>query len=45
MTEEQFESGYGYATELRDFARELGIRSAAKRRISSVARRGRSIRR
>ena len=25
MTEEQFENGYWYATELRDFARGLGI--------------------
>ena len=30
MTEEQFENGYWYATELRAFARELGIPSACE---------------
>jgi len=31
MTEEQFENGYcWYATELRDFARELGIPSTER---------------
>jgi hypothetical protein len=38
MTEEQFENGYWYATELRDFARELGIPSAAKLRKDELER-------
>jgi SAP domain-containing new25 len=32
MTETEFENGYWYATELRDFARDLGVPSAAKLR-------------
>ena len=38
MTEEQFENGYWYATELRAFARELGIPSAAKLRKDELER-------
>jgi SAP domain-containing new25 len=38
MTEEQFENGYWYATELRDFARELGVPSAAKLRKDELER-------
>jgi len=38
MTEEQFENGYWYATELRDFARELGIPSAPKLRKDELER-------
>jgi SAP domain-containing new25 len=38
MTEEQFENGYWYAAELRDFARELGIPSAAKLRKDELER-------
>jgi SAP domain-containing new25 len=38
MTEEQFENGYWYAEELRDFARELGVPSAAKLRKDELER-------
>jgi hypothetical protein len=38
MTEEQLDNGYWYATELRDFARELGIPSAAKLRKDELER-------
>ena len=38
MTEEQFENGYWYATELRDFARGLGIPSASRLRKDELER-------
>ncbi|MGH2885731.1 MAG: SAP domain-containing protein [Solirubrobacteraceae bacterium] len=38
MTEEQFENGYWYATELRDFARALGIPSASRLRKDELER-------
>jgi hypothetical protein len=38
MTEAQFENGYWYASELRDFARVLGIPSAAKLRKDELER-------
>jgi len=38
MTETQFENGYWYATELRAFARDLGVPSAAKLRKDELER-------
>lgn len=38
LTETEFENGYWYATELRDFARHLGVPSAAKLRQDELER-------
>ena len=38
MTEQEFENGYWYAGELRDFARELGVQAAGKLRKDELER-------